>query len=109
MFDGLEQSDDEIEMESSVADAELVIRDEEFRWQRVEKLCEDVKQFGEEMIDDGSLASIYDFRIDKFQSWLLEMGRLCVTTLSMHGWMLYSVFCKKLPEIRIRLFNQVVA
>ncbi|KAM5551393.1 DExH-box ATP-dependent RNA helicase DExH15 chloroplastic-like [Rosa sericea] len=65
--DGLEQSDDEIEMESSVADAESAIRDEEFRWQRVEKLCEDVKQFGEEMIDDGSLASIYDFRIDKFQ------------------------------------------
>ncbi|XP_062015768.1 putative acyl-activating enzyme 19 isoform X1 [Rosa rugosa] len=49
------------------------------------------------------------FIVDFLQSWLLEMGRLCVTTLSMHGWMLYSVFCKKLPEIRIRLFNQVVA
>lgn len=61
--DGLEQSDDEIEM----ADAESSIRDEEFKWQRVEKLCNDFKQFGEEMIDDGALASIYDFRIDKFQ------------------------------------------
>lgn len=66
--DGLEQSDDEIDMESSPADEEEpAIRSEEFRWQRVEKLCEDVKQFGEEMIDDGALASIYDFRIDKFQ------------------------------------------
>lgn len=65
--DGLEQSDDEIEMDASMADAELSIRDEEFKWQRVEKLCNDVKQFGEEMIDDGALASIYDFRIDKFQ------------------------------------------
>lgn len=65
--DGLEQSDDEIEMDASMADAEPSIRDEEFKWQRVEKLCNDVKQFGEEMIDDGALASIYDFRIDKFQ------------------------------------------
>ncbi|KAK9935578.1 hypothetical protein M0R45_022677 [Rubus argutus] len=66
--DGLEQSDDEIEM----ADAEPSIRDEEFKWQRVEKLCNDVKQFGEEMIDDGALASIYDFRIDKFQRLAIQ-------------------------------------
>lgn len=65
MSDGLEQSDDEIE--SSVADAEPPTRPEEFKWQRVEKLCGEVKVFGEEMIDDHELASIYDFRIDKFQ------------------------------------------
>ncbi|XP_024194231.1 DExH-box ATP-dependent RNA helicase DExH15 chloroplastic isoform X2 [Rosa chinensis] len=73
MSDGLEQSDDEIEMEDSMAGAEPpAIRDEEFRWKRVEKLCEDVKLFGEEMIDDGALASIYDFRIDKFQRLAIQ-------------------------------------
>lgn len=65
MSDGLEQSDDEIE--SAVSDAEPSTRPEEFKWQRVEKLCGEVKVFGEEMIDDHELASIYDFRIDKFQ------------------------------------------
>ncbi|KAB2624647.1 DEAD-box ATP-dependent RNA helicase ISE2 [Pyrus ussuriensis x Pyrus communis] len=70
MSDGLEQSDDEIE--SSVADAEPSTRPEEFKWQRVEKLCGEVKVFGEEMIDDHELASIYDFRIDKFQRLAIQ-------------------------------------
>lgn len=65
MSDGLEQSDDEID--TSMAAAEPSTRPEEFKWQRVEKLCSEVKVFGEEMIDDEELASIYDFRIDKFQ------------------------------------------
>ncbi|CAL2231524.1 unnamed protein product [Prunus armeniaca] len=70
MSDGLEQSDDEID--TSVAAAEPSTRPEEFKWQRVEKLCSEVKVFGEEMIDDEELASIYDFRIDKFQRLAIQ-------------------------------------
>lgn len=40
---------------------------EEFKWQRVERLRNEVKVFGEEIIDAEELASIYSFRIDKFQ------------------------------------------
>ncbi|KAI5352505.1 hypothetical protein L3X38_005396 [Prunus dulcis] len=70
MSDGLEQSDDEID--TSMAAAEPSTRPEEFKWQRVEKLCSEVKVFGEEMIDDEELASIYDFRIDKFQRLAIQ-------------------------------------
>ncbi|PQQ07057.1 DExH-box ATP-dependent RNA helicase DExH15 chloroplastic [Prunus yedoensis var. nudiflora] len=70
MSDGLEQSDDEID--TSMAAAEPSTRPEEFKWQRVEKLCGEVKVFGEEMIDDEELASIYDFRIDKFQRLAIQ-------------------------------------
>ncbi|VVA26127.1 PREDICTED: RNA helicase [Prunus dulcis] len=70
MSDGLEQSDDEID--TSMAAAEPSTRPEEFKWQRVEKLCSEVKVFGEEMIDDEELASIYDFRVDKFQRLAIQ-------------------------------------
>lgn len=40
---------------------------EEFKWQRVEKLRNKVREFGEEIIDADELASVYDFSIDKFQ------------------------------------------
>ena len=42
-------------------------RHDGFKWQRVEKLCNEVREFGEEIIDVDELASVYDFRIDKFQ------------------------------------------
>uniref|UniRef100_A0A803MB60 DEAD/DEAH box helicase n=2 Tax=Chenopodium quinoa TaxID=63459 RepID=A0A803MB60_CHEQI len=35
--------------------------------QRVQKLCDEVREFGADIIDADELASIYDFRIDKFQ------------------------------------------
>ncbi|KAL5552980.1 hypothetical protein UlMin_040381 [Ulmus minor] len=63
--DGVDQSDDEGEY--SVDAAEGTTRLEEFKWQRVEKLCNEVREFGEELIDVDELASVYDFRIDKFQ------------------------------------------
>ncbi|KAL6953706.1 DExH-box ATP-dependent RNA helicase DExH15 chloroplastic, partial [Sarracenia purpurea var. burkii] len=64
--DSAEQRDDEFE--SSVDDAlEAKSRFEEFKWQRVERLRSEVREFGEEIIDVDELASIYDFRIDKFQ------------------------------------------
>lgn len=42
-------------------------RFEEFKWQRVERLRNEVREFGEEIIDVEELSSIYNFRIDKFQ------------------------------------------
>ncbi|EXB74741.1 DEAD-box ATP-dependent RNA helicase ISE2 [Morus notabilis] len=63
--EGVDESDEEIEL--SVAAAEAPSRSEEFKWQRVEKLQNEVREFGEEIIDVDELASVYDFRIDKFQ------------------------------------------
>ncbi|KAL1550934.1 DExH-box ATP-dependent RNA helicase DExH15 chloroplastic [Salvia divinorum] len=42
-------------------------RYEEFKWQRVERIRNEVREFGEDIIDVEELASVYDFRIDKFQ------------------------------------------
>ncbi|KAA8529503.1 hypothetical protein F0562_033698 [Nyssa sinensis] len=47
-------------------------RFEEFKWQRVERLRNEVREFGEEIIDAEELASIYDFRIDKFQRLAIQ-------------------------------------
>lgn len=69
--DEIQQSDDEFEV--SLDSTSAPSRSEEFKWQRVEKLCKEVKEFGDEMIDVDELASIYDFRIDKFQvTYLLD-------------------------------------
>ncbi|KAE8713531.1 DEAD-box ATP-dependent RNA helicase ISE2 [Hibiscus syriacus] len=59
------EDEDEISVDSSN-------RKTESTWQRVEKLCNLVMQFGEEMIDVDALADIYDFRIDKFQRMAIE-------------------------------------
>lgn len=72
--DGVEQSDDEAEI--SVAATEVPMRHEEFKWQRVEKLNAEVREFGEDIIDVDELASIYDFRIDKFQVCLCAFSYL---------------------------------
>ncbi|XP_059655972.1 DExH-box ATP-dependent RNA helicase DExH15 chloroplastic [Cornus florida] len=69
--DGAEKSEDEIG--SSVDDeAEVRPRFVESKWQRVEKLCNEVREFGDEIIDADELASIYDFRIDKFQRLAIQ-------------------------------------
>lgn len=70
--DGVE---DEIET-SMVASGVPASRSEEFKWQRVEKLCNEVREFGEELIDVDELASIYDFRIDKFQVFLSALSKI---------------------------------
>ncbi|KAL6013399.1 DExH-box ATP-dependent RNA helicase DExH15 chloroplastic [Asimina triloba] len=44
-----------------------VPRYEEHKWQRVERLRTEVREFGDGIIDIEELASIYDFPIDKFQ------------------------------------------
>lgn len=63
--DEFQQSEDEFE--TSVNSTDTSTRRGEFKWQRVEKLCNEVKEFGDELIDVDELASVYDFRIDKFQ------------------------------------------
>lgn len=63
----------EDEIETSMATSEApASRSDEFKWQRVEKLCNEVREFGEELIDVEELASIYDFRIDKFQRLAIQ-------------------------------------
>ncbi|KAJ6771272.1 ATP-DEPENDENT RNA AND DNA HELICASE [Salix koriyanagi] len=70
----LEAIEDEAEIEISVdaSSSEVSNWREESKWQRVEKLCNEVKEFGNEIIDANELASIYDFRIDKFQRLAIE-------------------------------------
>lgn len=69
----------EDEIETSMATSEApASRSDEFKWQRVEKLYNEVREFGEELIDVEELASIYDFRIDKFQVYLSVLSKICV-------------------------------
>jgi hypothetical protein len=72
--DILEAIEEETETEISVdaRSSEVSNWRKESKWQRVEKLCNEVKEFGNEIIDANELASIYDFRIDKFQVLLLD-------------------------------------
>lgn len=62
---GFEQSYDEVEL--SIKATEISTAPEEYKWQRVEKLLGEVREFGEGIVDVDELASIYNFRIDKFQ------------------------------------------
>ncbi|KAK7848101.1 dexh-box atp-dependent rna helicase dexh15 chloroplastic [Quercus suber] len=64
--------DDEIGGASIAVETEVLTRHEEFKWQRVERLCNEVKLFGEDIIDVDELASIHDFRIDKFQRLAIQ-------------------------------------
>ncbi|KAG4982422.1 hypothetical protein JHK87_027171 [Glycine soja] len=48
-------------------EADVFARHGGFKWQRVDKLCNEVREFGANLIDVDELASVYDFRIDKFQ------------------------------------------
>ncbi|KAK3038636.1 hypothetical protein RJ639_027299, partial [Escallonia herrerae] len=61
------EGEGENEDESDYDAAESKSGFEEFKWQRVERIRNDVREFGEEIIDVDELASVYDFRIDKFQ------------------------------------------
>jgi len=72
---GVEQSDDETEISLAAAE-EAPMRQEEFKWQRAERLCNEVREFGEDIIDADELASIYDFRIDKFQVYFYTYSQI---------------------------------
>ncbi|KAK6281646.1 hypothetical protein POUND7_015471 [Theobroma cacao] len=65
--DDIQQSSDEVEISVDFSN-----RRKESTWQRVERLCNLVREFGQEMIDVDALADIYDFRIDKFQRIAIE-------------------------------------
>lgn len=85
--EGVDQSDDETEI--SIAAAEVApIRQEEFKWQRAERLCNEVREFGEDIIDADELASIYDFRIDKFQVYFYANSQITI-------FFVFSLFCIK--------------
>ncbi|XP_042049039.1 DExH-box ATP-dependent RNA helicase DExH15 chloroplastic-like [Salvia splendens] len=62
-----EQYEDEEDEEVLEATEGVGPRYEEFKWQRVERIRNEVREFGEDIIDVEELASVYDFRIDKFQ------------------------------------------
>ncbi|KAL5100417.1 hypothetical protein RYX36_004744 [Vicia faba] len=75
-----DEYDDVVSVSGEVSDEgetfgvdELTIRqDDGFKWQRVEKLCNEVREFGVGIIDVDELASVYDFRIDKFQRQAIQ-------------------------------------
>ncbi|XP_027914091.1 DExH-box ATP-dependent RNA helicase DExH15 chloroplastic isoform X2 [Vigna unguiculata] len=58
---------DDVSADASEDDAGVFARHDGFKWQRVEKLCNEVREFGADIIDVEELAAVYDFRIDKFQ------------------------------------------
>lgn len=67
-----DETDDEEEIEEDGAGDSVDLGNKEPKWQRIEKLCNLVKQFGKEMIDVDSLSDVYDFRVDKFQRLAIE-------------------------------------
>ncbi|VFQ93132.1 unnamed protein product [Cuscuta campestris] len=70
---GGEDGEGEGESENSIGAAEEgKLRFEEFKWQRFERICKDVREFGEEIIDFHELASVFSFRIDKFQRLAIQ-------------------------------------
>ncbi|KAM0055933.1 putative RNA helicase [Helianthus debilis subsp. tardiflorus] len=66
-------SDDEVEAES---DENVVVversRFEEFKWQRIERIRNDVREYGDGILDVDELSSVYNFRIDKFQRLAIQ-------------------------------------
>ncbi|MCL7022372.1 hypothetical protein MKW94_028701 [Papaver nudicaule] len=70
--------EDEEEEEEEESDSVIVSssssssRYEEHKWQRVERLRNDVRELGEGIIDYNELSSIYDFRVDKFQRLAIQ-------------------------------------
>ncbi|KAL3501264.1 hypothetical protein ACH5RR_035713 [Cinchona calisaya] len=62
-----EEEGEEEEFESSVVEESKESKFEEFKWQRIERVRNEVKEFGDEILDVDELASVYTFRIDKFQ------------------------------------------
>ncbi|KAL9275317.1 DExH-box ATP-dependent RNA helicase DExH15 chloroplastic-like protein, partial [Drosera capensis] len=67
-----EERDEEEEEEEEEEVSDWRGRSGETKWQRVEKLRNHVREFGDGIIDFDELASVYDFRIDKFQRLAIE-------------------------------------
>ncbi|KAJ6801389.1 DExH-box ATP-dependent RNA helicase DExH15 chloroplastic isoform X1 [Iris pallida] len=69
--DGEEKEEEEEEGDGAAAES-AAPPFEEHKWQRVARLLEHVREFGEDIIDFQELASIYDFSIDKFQRLAIQ-------------------------------------
>ncbi|KAI3855245.1 hypothetical protein MKX03_026103 [Papaver bracteatum] len=70
--DDINEDEEEEESDSVIVSSSSSSRYEEHKWQRVERLCNDVKELGEGIIDYNELSSIYDFRVDKFQRLAIQ-------------------------------------
>ncbi|PIA62311.1 hypothetical protein AQUCO_00200361v1 [Aquilegia coerulea] len=71
----LDVNEEDDEAEEEEIDSDIVVsssRFEEHKWQRIERIRNEVKEYGEGIIDLNELSSIYDFRIDKFQRLAIE-------------------------------------
>ncbi|KAL4567516.1 hypothetical protein LXL04_023101 [Taraxacum kok-saghyz] len=70
------EEDDEDEVESDeINDLEVDVNKskfEEFKWQRIERIRNDVREYGDGILDVDELASVYNFRIDKFQCLAIQ-------------------------------------
>ncbi|CAA0834735.1 DEAD-box ATP-dependent RNA helicase ISE2-chloroplastic [Striga hermonthica] len=67
-----EEDDEDDEENAGVGVSGRDSRYEEFKWQRVERFRNEVREFGKDIIDVEELASVYNFRIDKFQRLAIQ-------------------------------------
>ncbi|KAD7478868.1 hypothetical protein R6Q59_005323 [Mikania micrantha] len=69
-----EDSEDEVESDENfvVEGDDNKSRFEEFKWQRIERVRNDVREYGDGILDVDELSSVYNFRIDKFQRLAIE-------------------------------------
>ncbi|KAK9119581.1 hypothetical protein Scep_017674 [Stephania cephalantha] len=67
-----EPSEGDEEFEEEIDVAESSSRFEEHRAQRVHRIVSEAREFGDGFIDLDELASVYDFRIDKFQRMAIQ-------------------------------------
>ncbi|KAI3824944.1 hypothetical protein L1987_06417 [Smallanthus sonchifolius] len=67
-------SEDEAESDESIGSEgdDNKSRFEEFKWQRIERIRNDVREYGGEILDVDELSSVYNFRIDKFQRLAIQ-------------------------------------
>ncbi|GER32299.1 helicase [Striga asiatica] len=67
-----DEDDEDDEENAGVGVSGRDSRYEEFKWQRVERFRNEVREFGKDIIDVEELASVYNFRIDKFQRLAIQ-------------------------------------
>ncbi|KAL9226282.1 hypothetical protein vseg_002113 [Gypsophila vaccaria] len=77
-YDAVDGGDDGVDSDEEDDDGEAeelsssFWRSDETKYERVEKLCSEVREFGAGLIDVDELSSLYNFRIDKFQRLAIE-------------------------------------
>lgn len=81
------EEDDEVDTQEAELNASFWSSNDS-KLERVQKLCDEVKEFGSGFIDVDELASIYDFRIDKFQVF-----RSFLFIYVMYFWFNLRIYC----------------